>query len=884
MINGTLTRVCGYLLMFVFASTGTSTVSAKSGTSKPAPVSRVMLPTAVTPDHYRIDIAPDATTLTFKGSVAIDITVHQATDVIVLNSVDIVIDSAALAGEALPLGIRYDEAAQTAILALDHKLKPGAYTLTLVYHGRIYEQTSGLFYLDYDTPKGKVRALFTKFEDSDARRFVPSWDEPGRKATFQLTATVPADQMALSNMPITATDALPRDMKRVHFGVTPRMSSYLLFFGVGDFERVHRSVAGVDVGVVVKRGDTASAAYALDTASSILPYYNRYFGTPYPLPKLDLIAAPGSSQRFSAMENWGAIFYFERYLLVDPRISTKNDEQDVYITIAHEMAHQWFGNLVTMAWWDDLWLNEGFASWMQSKVADHFHPEWKVWLQSLGYKQRAMGVDAREGTHPIITPINDVLQANGAFDTITYTKGASVIRTLESYVGEDAFRAGVRRYMHDYAYRNAVTDDLWKEMDKGSLRPITRIAHDFTLQAGVPMVIESSAECVHGKTTLRLAQSHFAIDADSTKARVWRVPVTIATIGDASTKTIISGAVPEPFNVAGCQPAILNAGQTAYFRSHYSNAGLAAISARYGALAQDDQLGVFYDTVSLAYAGEEPMAAFLDLTKNFPTGTDPVVESALVGQLQGLDQLYDGLPTQATFRTYARDVLMPVFAGVGWTHVPGESHNVSILRSQVIAALGEFGDPSVTSEVRKRFTRYIGDPSSLDAGARETVLRIVARHADRTIWDQLHTLARSAKTQVERQELYVLLAATEDDALVEEALELALSGEPPATSVPDMISMASRLHPQTAFDFAVGHWNQIVSLLEHSIRLNYVPHLAGGASDLKLIDKLNAFAEQYIPSGGRLDLRKSESNIRYLAKIRKDRLPEVDQWLMSQGH
>ena len=339
---------------------------AQPSSAPPAASQRIVLPSAVTPDHYRIDITPDAKALTYKGSVQIDVTVHEATDKIVLNTADIVIDSAKLSGEAAAPKVSYDDKVQTATFTFARTLKPGAHTLSLAYHGKIYEQASGLFALDYDTAGGKQRALFTQFENSDARRFVPSWDEPGRKATFQLTATVPADQMALSNMPVASSDPLPGGLKRVHFAATPKMSSYLLFFGMGDFERVHRDVNGVDVGVVVKRGDTASAGYALDAAAHILPYYNDYFGTPYPLPKLDLIAGPGSSQFFGAMENWGAIFYFERDLLIDPRVSTESDKQQVYIVVGHEMAHQWFGDLVTLAWWDDTWLNESFASWMES--------------------------------------------------------------------------------------------------------------------------------------------------------------------------------------------------------------------------------------------------------------------------------------------------------------------------------------------------------------------------------------------------------------------------------------------------------------------------------------------------------------------------------------
>src|SRR5579875_2312602 len=397
---------------------------------------RIVLPEEVAPVSYDISVAPDPKALTFTGSVRIVVDVRRPTRSIELNAADIDFRRVRLdGGEAAP-AVSLDAEHPTATFTFPAPVGAGRHTLSIDYSGKIYRQASGLFALDYDTPKGKARALFTQFENSDARRFVPSFDEPGLKATFKLTATVPAELMAVSNMPIASATPLAGGLKRVSFGVTPKMSSYLLFFGLGDFERVSRMVDGVDVGVIVKRGDTAQAGYALDAEAQILPYYNSYFGKPFPLPKLDLIAGPGSSQFFGAMGNWGAIFSFEGDLLVDPRISTEADKQNVYIVTAHEMAHQWFGDLVTMAWWDDLWLNEGFASWMENKVTDHFHPKWKVWLQELQAKQGAMQVDARDGTHPIITPIDDVQQASNAFDDITYQKGAAVIRTLESYLGE----------------------------------------------------------------------------------------------------------------------------------------------------------------------------------------------------------------------------------------------------------------------------------------------------------------------------------------------------------------------------------------------------------------------------------------------------------------
>ena len=842
---------------------------------------REVLPATVSPQHYRIELTPDAASLTYHASVSIDILVHRAIHQIVLNSADIVIDSATLAGEQAAPAIGYDAKLQTASFTWERELAAGAHTLRLTYHGKIYQQASGLFALDYDTPHGKARALFTQFENADARRFVPCWDEPARKATFELTATVPADQMALSNMPIASTEALPGDLKRVHFARTPKMSSYLLFFGLGDFERIHRDVDGVDVGVVVKRGDTASAAYALEAAAHILPYYNEYFGTSYPLPKLDLIAGPGDSQSFSAMENWGAIFYFERSVLIDARIATESDRQFAYVVIAHEMAHQWFGDLVTMAWWDDLWLNEGFASWMETKVTNHFHPDWNMWLQQLGDEQYAMQEDARDGTHPIITPINDILQASGDFDSITYIKGAAVIRTLESYLGEDAFRAGVRRYMRRYAYANSVTDDLWREMDRGSARPVTQIAHDLTLQAGVPMVSEVSVNCQSDSSIVSLSQGHYAIDADSTQARLWHVPVIVAILGGASASTIVSGAAPVPLELRGCGTLILNSGQTAYFRSRYSPAELANIAAHYSELSPDDQLGVLNDTSSLAYVGLEPMASLLDVIQNFPPGADPLVAAALVGRLRDLDRLYDGLPAQAAFRDYAGGVLNRLFARIGWDQKPSEPDNSALLRSGLIEALGRFGDASVLTEARRRFDQYLIDASSLDPATRLTVLHVIAVRADEKTWEQLHAMAKSARTEIERQQLYDLLAVPENPSLAQRALELALSGEPPPTVAPDIISTASERHPREALDFAIAHWDQISPLIEPTSQARFVPGLVHDAFDPSLIDSLDAFAQQHIPPEARQDLRKSEANVRYLAQVRQERLPQISQWLQQ---
>jgi len=847
---------------------------------------RVVLPDSVTPEHYRIDIAPDAGALTFKGSVQIDVSVHRSVEEIVLNGADLVIDDADVtdsAGVTTTPSVRYDERLERITLALGRTIPAGAYTLRLSYHGKIYLQASGLFALDYAVPSGKARALFTQFENADARRFVPCWDEPGRKATFELSATLPANLMPLSNMPVASSEALPGNLQHVHFAPTPPMSSYLLFFGAGDFERSQRTVDGVDVGVVVKRGDLANAQFVLDAAADILHYYNGYFDTPFPLPKLDLIAGPGSSVTFGAMENWGAIFSFEAEMLIDPRLASEHDRQNAYIVAAHEMAHQWFGDLVTMQWWDDLWLNEGFASWMENKVTDHFHPEWNIWLQSLDDRKKAMQYDARLGTHPIITPIIDSQQAIEAFDEIAYDKGRAVIRTLESYLGEEAFRGGVRRYIHDRAYGNAVTDDLWREMDRDSSRPITQIAHDLTLQAGVPMISEVSVDCADGATTLQLSQGRFAIDADSTAAHTWHVPVSVALIGGVTSTRVISGAAAVPLRLRGCAAAVLNVGQTAYFRSHYLPAALSEITAHFTQLAAIDQLGLLDDTQSLAYVGLTPMGSLLELADGVPGNAAPEVVTALAAAIEDLDRLCNGLPVQARFRVFARAVLNRLFERIGWDGVPGEPGNIALERAALIEALGQMDDPAVVAEARRRFALYLADPAQLDAAARHLTLETAAAQADQKIWDHLHAMAQSTRSELERRELYKLLATAEDEALARQALALTLSGEPPPTIVPDIIKSAADLHPRLAFEFTVAHWQQLSSDIEPDFQVRFAPRLLNSASDATLIGPLNAFAEAHLPADKRRDVHKTMASLRYRARVRRQRLPEMDRWLREHG-
>jgi aminopeptidase N len=862
------------LLLALALALGATAVNAAD-----APQQRVVLPTDVVPTHYSLAVIPDAAHMSFTGSVQIDLDVKQATRQIQLNSANLEFGKVSLSGSDETPNEVFDGKQEVVTLSFKQPVSVGHHVLSIDYSGKINQHASGLFVLDYDTPSGKKRALFTQFENSDARRFVPSWDEPGVKSTFTLTVTLPAEQMAIANTPIVKVEKLPGGLARTTFQQSPKMSSYLLFFGAGDFERIHRKVDGVDVGIVVQRGDAAQANYALDVASQLLPYYEDYFGVKFPLPKLDLIGGPGQSQFFGAMENWGAIFYFERDLLLDPKISTEEDKRNVYIVIAHEMAHQWFGDLVTMAWWDDLWLNEGFASWMEYKASDHFNPDWKLWLRSEGAKEGAMRADARASTHPIITPIYDVVQASQAFDGITYSKGQAVIRMLEDYVGSDNFRDGVRAYMKAHAYGNTVTDDLWGELDKTSKQSITDIAHGFTLQPGIPLLrVTTTAK------GLRLTQDRFTADGSSKPALSWRVPVSIASsAGKPLWHGIVSSDKPVDVSVAADNVAVVNAGQAGYYRTLYDAASFGRLAAQFGALKPADQFGMINDSKALGLAGYAPMSDFMQLSTQVSPAMDTLVSQDLVGQLGDLNDYYEGLPTQAAFKAYGRKVVAPLFAAVGWDAKPNEDKNVTIQRSALLEALGEFDDPAVIGEARKRFAAYLKDQHSLSPDMRLIVLGIVADHADAATWEQLHGLAKAATSNLEKRQLYRMLAAVHDKDLAKRALELTLTDEVPATARPSMVAATSDYYPELALDFFILHQDSYNTVLEPTSRSRFAPRLVAGARDTGIIAKLDAYAANNIPANARGDVVKAETSIKERAAIRTQRLPEVDAWLKAHG-
>ena len=848
---------------------------------------RHQLPSNVLPAHYDVFIRPDPgffvhpdLLLRFDGSVLIRVQVVEPTSEVVLNAVELTLHRALLDGEE-SAAIVVNDIEQTATLVFERDIAAGMHVLSIDYSGKISLGAQGLFVSEYDTSGGRKRLLVTQFEAGDARRFMPCWDEPARKATFTVAVAAPKDKLTVSNMPIEVVSALDDERHYVRFRKTPKMSTYLLFLCVGDLERISTVSGATVISLVAKRGSEEDGRFALESAAKLLAFYNDYFGVPYPLPKLDMIAAPGAGG-FSAMENWGAILYFEDQLLLNPEWSTESSRQRVFVVIAHEMAHQWFGNLVTMAWWDNLWLNEGFASWMESKATNHFNPDWMNWLQSEFDLQRAMRQDAKHTTHPVVQEIVSVEQA--AFDDITYRKGRAVIRMLENFVGPAAFQSGVQAYMKRYGYKNTITDNLWNELEKASGKEIKGIAADFTTKPGIPLiVVESETANVDG-VEVNVRQKRFAVDESANDPTEWSVPVYASAAGTAAqAPTIVKGDQTTKISVPGSPPIKLNAGQTVYYRVKYAGA-FPDLANAFDRLAPADQLGLLDDAWALGEAGSEPISDYLDLTLKLTPAADRVVWRQVIDTLLAVDSLYDPGSGRDAFRNYARKRLQTVFAGIGWDRKPAEASNETVLREYLISGLAQLDDQQVKAEAGQRFKAYAGppvNPAALPAVIRRPALVAAAVGANSGLYDQMLALAKSTTDSFGKDQLFLALASAEDASLAQRSLDIALGNDPARTTGPKMIQRVAANHADLAWHFALANLARIDERLDELQRISFVPALTATSRSEKVLEELQHYIDEKVRPLSRASVGRFAADLKFRLQVVGRLVPAVDQWIAS---
>ncbi|MEZ5958519.1 MAG: M1 family metallopeptidase [Hyphomonadaceae bacterium] len=841
-----------------------------------AQAQRQWFESATTPLRYEISVTPNVDDATFTGETVITIETSAPLESVTMNALDLTVQRASIDNATARAVV--DNEAQRLTLTPRRALQPGRHTIRIAYAGKIYDDAYGLFRVEYQDQGQTKRALATQFEPGDARRFAPMWDQPNLRAVFSLTVTAPSDQFVVGNMPAAQTTSVSGNRTRTRFADTPSMPSYLLFLAVGDFERVTRQVGDVELGVVVRRGQGHRTEAALEAGEQSLNYFTEYFDIPYPLPKLDMIGVPGAGG-FGAMENWGAILYFDQYLLVDENSSVA-ERQNVFGIVAHEIAHQWFGNLVTMHWWDDLWLNEGFASWMAAKATERVHPDWNPWMAQLtDGTATAMALDAREGTHSVVQEVNTIDDANLAFDTITYEKGLAVIRMMEAYVGEEDFRTGVRNYINSRRYGSARTQDLWTAIQAASGQPVLEIARSFTGQPGFPLLTVNAPACSRrqAERQVTISQRRFAMDDSARTDQRWEVPIVVSTIAGEPVRTVMSADADRLVEI-GCAPYIVNAGQSGFFRVRYDNANFGALTQRFTELSEVDQLGLLLDYYAFGRSGDAPFTNYLDLVNVLPADADPLIVMDTAASMGAFAAYTADRPSSDAVRAYGRRVLEPYFARVGWDPRPGDDANLTNMRAALIATMGGLGDEAIVAEARRRMRA-----GNLPGAIRTAVRGVYAANATEEDFNALLTQARAESEFVEQRRLWLLLGSVKDDALAQRLLQMTLGEEIPRQIRPQVIASVNAGHPRLAWDFLVANRAAIEAMLDPLQRLEFPTNIAAVSGDPAMVDELSRYAANFPEGAARDAVAAAQAQIRLRAETIRDRMPAVETWIAQHG-
>ena len=850
------------------------------------------LPKDVVPTDYSVRIIPDIDKLTFAGTETVKLNVRSRVRQLVLNALELKIEAASIDGKELPASaIKTDTKNELLTLALPSELVTGEHTLTLRFGGKINQQGQGLFYMHYQEQGSGARKIMlgTQFEATDARRFFPCWDEPVFRARFQLTAVVPENWLAVSNMPIDSEKKIAAG-KEVRFAVTPPMSSYLNVFVAGELDFIESRSGPTQLRVITTKGKAEMGRYALEASAQILQYYNDYFGVAYPLPKLDQIALPGGFG--GAMENWGGITYYESKLLFDPKSSSTETKQDIYEVLAHEMAHQWFGDLVTMAWWDNLWLNEGFASWMGSKCTAHFNPQWEVWLRRefprdpsrrVGIvKEVAMEGDARSTTHPIQQPVATEAEANSAFDDITYKKGQSFLRMLESFLGEDVFREGICRYMAAHMYSNTTTADLWNALSEASGKPVGEIAAGWTEQPGFPVVKVKREQ----GGNVSLTQERFTVNFTKAPPLQWKIPLTYAVVGETPATLLMSRKVDSIHNIPPDRALKLNVNGAGNYRVEYDQPSWKLLLGALKNLGVEDRVNLLSDAWALVQANRAPITLYFELVEELPASTELAEREQILHVLDFINRLLSSSSEQEKFQRYARSLLRPTFDSVGWEAKPDEQVAAATnLRASLITALGNLNDPKIVANCRERFKAFLANPDSLPPDLRPAVFSVVGRYADEATWNKLHQLGLKTMSIEEKQNYYDALAGAMDPKLVKKTLPIALTDELPTSRAVFLVSRVAREsgHPDIAWDFARANMKALLAKTDALGANTYPPGLFTFFSDDSRAEELRTYAKNSLPAASTPEVAKALNEVQFRAKFKKRIASQLSAWIDSKS-
>ena len=840
------------------------------------------LPKDVVPRAYTISITPDPDHLALKGSETVRIEVRKPTKTIVFNALNLTFSRASVDG--VPATVVPNDKTQRATLTAGTLVQPGMHTLALVYAGKMETSGQGLFRQPYLGADGKQHVMIsTQFESTDARRMFPCWDEPAFRAVYTLSATLPAAWSAVSNMPV-ASRVAHGATATTTFQPSEKMASYLVVLSAGDL----KSISDVDANgtrheVWATNGYEDEGRYALANSKQILEAYDAYFGIKFPPPKLSSIAVPGGFS--GAMENWGGITYNDQILLLG-KSGTLGQKEEIYSVQAHEMAHQWFGDLVTMSWWDDLWLNESFASWMSARQTNLANPTWLWWQDQDGDKEGAMGADAEVTSHPIQTHVTDELQAEAAFDpAITYSKGQAFLRMTEAYLGPDTFRSGIRLYMQNQKFSNATATDLWLALSKTSGKDVAAYANGWIGQAGFPLVSVTATCDATGNRTIALHQERFLISGISDPAKtLWNVPVGIASGSGTSAYTMLSARDQTGIPAGSCsEPLRANAGDIGFYRVAYDAQTLATNTKAFGTLPDEDKIAMLDDQWALTLAGKTDLKTYLALANAMGSDHDTRAWTQIVGSLGTIERDERNKTGHDAFTAYARTLVHPLFDSLGWDAKPDDAPPVRTLRNRVIGALGQWGDPGIIAEAKKRFAAFVADRSTLTPDEQNVVLGIVGTYADQATFDQIHAFAKAAKNQTEAERFYFALESAKDPKLAEQGMEIAISNELPpqaASSVPGMVFSNVDWNPSLAFAFGKAHGKQVFKAFTGMDMVFLALFVPPAFADAAPLDDVQTWITSLVPPGSDAYIQRGMSSAKLRLQL-KSRIVEQADSAMS---
>ena len=840
-----------------------------------------LLPNNVRPTHYRIALEPNFQDFTFIGDESAQIEILSPTNAITLNAIELDVQSCVVAANGgvarTASRVSFDEDAETATFEFADELPAGPAFLHLTFTGVLNDKLRGFYRSSYTDIDGNERLMAsTQLEATDARRAFPCWDEPALKATFDLTLVVPSDMTAVSNMPVAEEREVRPGVKSVSYERTPVMSTYLLAFIIGDMSHIEM-VGDNDtlLRVFTTRGHEAQGRFALETSARLLKYFNEYFGIPYPLPKLDHFAIPDFAA--GAMENWGAITYRETALLVDEGNTSEGTKQVVAGIIAHEMAHMWFGDLVTMAWWNDLWLNESFASWMGDKATDALFPDWEVWTEFVSSDtNRALSLDGLRNSHPIEQDVHNPAEIGELFDAISYSKGASVLRMLEGFLGAETFRQGLNQYLSDHQYANAERGDLWDALADASGKPVAEIMDSWVMQTGYPS-LDAKITRHDGGASVELAQRRFLYDAiladgggggDSDgDATLWHVPVAARTAGNADADHALMESERQTLTIDGAADWVkVNPEQTGFYRVRYDGDELRRLAAPIAdkTLPPTDRLGVQNDAYALSRAGVIPATDFLSIAAAYHDEDNAPVCSDLSANLGGVDNLVSDEGFYGDFQAFSRGVFLDTAARVGWDAKPGETHMDALLRATLLNHIGGCGDDGALNEAAARFRQYADAPASVDPNIRSAVFRLAAKRGGRAEYDLMWELRRDSDLQEEMVRFLYGLTAFEDEALLGETLNRSLTDEVRVHDAVSVLTLAAgnRIGRGMAWQFLKDNWAEYDRRYgEGGFAIMRIVGITSAFTTLEMRDDVERFFTDHPAPGAERTVRQSLERI-----------------------